>query len=131
MLRQSPVRGSFSWQSGGTIQAMNIASVKIVYRISEQDFMEARELFIANERPWYRKFSRFLMPWISGAVLLMHMVYLIVVPNRDIFTVISLMVGFTYCTAGWHYVDTFAASIKKTIATNMTSPPKSPMKVST
>lgn len=77
-----------------------ITTMKIVYRISEQDFMEARDLFIANERPWYRRYSRFLMPWIGGAVLLMQVVYLIVVPNRDIgFTVISFMVGFylLYC----------------------------------
>lgn len=79
---------------------MNMVDIKIVYRISEQDFMEAHELFIANERPWYRKFSRFLMPWIGGAVLLMQVVYLIVMPNRDIgFTVIGLIVGFylMYC----------------------------------
>ena len=35
--------------------------MKIVYRISEQDFMEARDLFIANEKPWYRKVSRRLL----------------------------------------------------------------------
>ena len=34
---------------------------RIVYRISEQDFMEARDLFIANEKPWYRKVSRRLL----------------------------------------------------------------------
>jgi hypothetical protein len=36
--------------------------MKIVYRISEQDFMEARDLFIENEKPWYRKVSRRLLP---------------------------------------------------------------------
>ena len=39
--------------------------MRIVYRISEQDFMEARDLFIANEKPWYRKLSRRLLPWVG------------------------------------------------------------------
>ena len=74
--------------------------MKIVYRISEQDFMEARDLFIANEKPWYRKASRFLMPWIGGFVLLMQVLYLVVVPHRDfLFTVVCLVVGsyLLYC----------------------------------
>jgi len=74
--------------------------MKIVYRISEQDFMEARDLFIANEKPWYRKVSRRLLPWIGAFVLLMQVFYLAVVPHRDIgFTVIGFLVGFylLYC----------------------------------
>lgn len=74
--------------------------MKIVYRITEQDFMEARDLFIANEKPWYRRLSRRLMPWIGGFVLLMQVLYLIVVPHRDVgFTVIGFLVGLylLYC----------------------------------
>jgi hypothetical protein len=74
--------------------------MKIVYRISEHDFMEARDLFIANEKPWYRRVSRQLLPWIGGLVLLMQVFYLIVVPHRDLgFIVIGFLVGFylLYC----------------------------------
>jgi hypothetical protein len=74
--------------------------MKIIYRISEQDFMEARDLFIANEKPWFRRISRLLLPWIGGFVLLMQVLYLAVVPNGDIgFTIICVLVGFylLYC----------------------------------
>lgn len=74
--------------------------MKIIYRITEHDFMEARDLFIANEKPWYRKLSRRLLPWIGGSVLLTELLYVILVPHRDIgFTVIGFLVGFymLYC----------------------------------
>jgi len=74
--------------------------MKIVYRISEQDFMGARDLFIANEKPWYRKVSRILLSWMGGLVLLVQVAYLAVVPHRDIgFVVISFFIGFylLYC----------------------------------
>jgi uncharacterized membrane protein len=76
--------------------------MKIVYRISEQDFMEARDLFISNEQPWYRRFSRYLLPWIGGSVLLVQLLYLTVVPHRDIgFTVIGFIVGFYLLDCGF------------------------------
>jgi hypothetical protein len=74
--------------------------MKIVYRISEQDFMEARDLFIAYEKPWYRKISRLLLPWIGAGLLVLQVVYLAVVPHRDIgLVVIGFVVGFylLYC----------------------------------
>ena len=74
--------------------------MKIVYRITEQDFMEARDLFIANEKPWYRRLSRVLRPWIGGFVLVAQVFYLIVESHRDILlTVIGFVVGFylLYC----------------------------------
>jgi YcxB-like protein len=74
--------------------------MKIVYRVSEQDFVSARELFVANEKPWYRRFSRRLLPWIATIVLVMQVFYLIVVPHRDIgLVVIGFLVGFysLYC----------------------------------
>ena len=74
--------------------------MKIAYRITEQDFMEARDLFIANEKPWYRKLSRVLLPWIGALVLIMQVFYLVVVPHRDIgLTAIGFLVGFylLYC----------------------------------
>jgi hypothetical protein len=76
--------------------------MKIMYRISEQDFMEARDLFIANEKPWYRKASRFLLPWIAGLVLLMQVIYLVVVPHRDTgLTVLGFLVGFYFLYCGF------------------------------
>jgi len=76
--------------------------MKIVYRISEQDFMEARDLFVANEKPWYRRFSRRVLPWVGGAVLVMQSLYLALVPNRDIeFTIIGLLVGFYLLYSGF------------------------------
>ena len=74
--------------------------MKIVYRVSEQDFVGARKLFISNEKPWYRRFSRHVLPWIGASVLVMQVVYLVVVPHRDIgFVVIGFIVGFylLYC----------------------------------
>src|SRR5215469_10242767 len=74
--------------------------MKIVYRITERDFMEARDLFIANEKPWYRKLSRLLLPWIGAFILVMQVFYLVVQPHRDFaLTVILFAVGFylVYC----------------------------------
>lgn len=74
--------------------------MKIVYRISEPDFVGARKLFIAHETPWYRRLSRRLLPWIGASVIAMQVVYLVVEPQRDIgFVVIGFLVGvyLLYC----------------------------------
>jgi hypothetical protein len=74
--------------------------MKIVYRISEQDYLRAHDLFRANEKPFYRKFSRLLMPWIGALLLIMQLVYLVEVPDRDpALTVIGFIIGLflTYC----------------------------------
>jgi predicted dithiol-disulfide oxidoreductase (DUF899 family) len=52
--------------------------MKIIYRISEEDYMEARRLFMANERPLYRRTNRRLLPWIGVFDLAMIIVYLVV-----------------------------------------------------
>jgi hypothetical protein len=75
--------------------------MKIVYRITEQDFVEARDLFIANEKPWYRKLSRLLLPWIGAFVILMQVFDLAVEPHRDFaLTVILFAVGFYFVYCG-------------------------------
>lgn len=56
--------------------------MKIVYRITEQDYMEARDLFVANE-PWYRRRSRWLMPWVGGLLIALQVLYIITVPDRN------------------------------------------------
>ena len=74
--------------------------MKIVYRVSEQDFVGARKLFVANTKPWYRRFSRRLLPWVGASVLVIQVIYLVVEPHRDIgFVVIGFLVGFylLYC----------------------------------
>lgn len=74
--------------------------MKIVYRVTEQDFMEARDLFIANEKPWYRRLSRVFLPWIGAFVVLIQVFYFLVEPHRDFAAkVILFAIGFymVYC----------------------------------
>ncbi len=74
--------------------------MKIVYRVTEQDFVDARNLFVANERPWYPKLSRHLLPWIGAFALVAQLIYLIVEPHRDIgLVVIGFVIGLylLYC----------------------------------
>lgn len=63
--------------------------MKIVYRVSEQDFLDARNLFVTNERPWYRRLSRRLLPSIGAFVLAAQVWYLIAGPHRDIRSVVD------------------------------------------
>jgi YcxB-like protein len=74
--------------------------MKIVYRISEQDFMDAQRLYLANLRPRYRRFVRSLMPWIGALVLIIQIAYIILVPERNLaLSVIGFLIGFylIYC----------------------------------
>jgi hypothetical protein len=80
--------------------SLDFVPMKIVYRISEQDYMDACDLFRDNEKPWYRRLSRRLMPWVGAFVLAMLALYVIIVPQRDPgFVFISCVVGFflLYC----------------------------------
>ncbi|MBZ5721443.1 MAG: YcxB family protein [Acidobacteriia bacterium] len=68
--------------------------MKIAYRISEQDYMNAHDLFVANEKPLYRRFSRRLMPWLGAFVLALQAFFLIVEPHRDlVLVVVGCLVG--------------------------------------
>jgi len=74
--------------------------MKVVYRIAEQDYVGARDLFLANEKPWYRRISRRLMPWLGGLLLATQMAYVMVVTdaNREMAAVASLIaIYFLYC----------------------------------
>ena len=74
--------------------------MRIVYRISEEDYMGARDLFVANERPYYRRLSRRLMPWLGGFILIAQLVYLAEVPGRDpVLVGIGFLIGLylLYC----------------------------------
>jgi hypothetical protein len=54
--------------------------MKIVYRVSEQDFVDAYDLFAANE-PWYRRYSRRSLAWFGACVLATEAYYLIEAAN--------------------------------------------------
>jgi hypothetical protein len=74
--------------------------MKITYRITEEDYVAAYNLFIANEMPLSRRVSRMLLPWFGGALLLVQLAYWIVVPNPNPFLWgLGSLVGFyfVYC----------------------------------
>jgi hypothetical protein len=79
--------------------------MKIVYRVSEQDFADAHDLFAANE-PWYRRYSRGFLLWFGASVLGADVYYLIIRPGRDIaLLAMGLAVGFSllYCGFALRY----------------------------
>lgn len=80
--------------------------MRIVYRVSEQDFADAHDLFAANE-PWYRRYSRRSLPWFGAFVLAAEVYYIMVVPHTQIgLVVMGLAVGFSLLYCGFalrHY----------------------------
>ena len=73
--------------------------VKILYRITEQDYLEAHSLFAANE-PVYRRLSRRFMPWIGAILLVTQLTYLAIVPDANRVTAAlgsAIGVYFLYC----------------------------------
>jgi hypothetical protein len=54
--------------------------VKIVYRVTEQDYMSAHRLFAKNEPP-LRRFSRHLMVWIGVLMIIAQTLYIVVEPR--------------------------------------------------
>ena len=44
--------------------------MKLVYRVTEDDFMEARRLAVANEK-WIRRTFRRINPWLGGFVMVL------------------------------------------------------------
>ena len=74
--------------------------MKIVYRVSEQDYVDAQRLYLANLRPRYRRFVRSLMPWVGALVVIVQVAYIILVPDRNLaFSIIGFLIGFylLYC----------------------------------
>lgn len=93
---------------------IRLVLVKIVYRISEEDYMGARDLFIANERPLYRRISRRLMPWVGACVLAVEIIYVIVVPRRDpAFAVFGFAIGIYLVYCGFALRRYFRRSYQK------------------
>jgi hypothetical protein len=74
--------------------------MKLTYRISEQDYMDAQSLYLANLRPRYRRFVRSLMPWVGAFVVIIEVAYIVLVPERSLaLLVIGFLIGFylLYC----------------------------------
>ena len=71
--------------------------MRIVYRVSEEDFMEARDLFVKNEK-WVRRFSRRILPWMGALILLAAVAVLIFGKDRLSAVPLSLMGAYgLYC----------------------------------
>jgi hypothetical protein len=71
--------------------------MKIVYRITEEDYMEAHDLFRANEE-WTRRMSRRTMPWMGGLIILLSIVNLSFGKDHFVSVPFGLMgVYFLYC----------------------------------
>jgi hypothetical protein len=74
--------------------------MKIVYQVSRDDYLGAVRLFFANQKHWYRRALRLILPWMGGTLLLMEIVSEVVVPHRDLLTVVAgSLIGlyFIYC----------------------------------
>jgi len=75
--------------------------MKIAYRISEQDYMDAQSLYLANLRPRYRRFLRSLRPWVGALAVIINVAYIVLVPERNLaLSVIGFLIGFylIYCS---------------------------------
>ena len=71
--------------------------MKIVYRITEEDFMQAHDLFTANEK-WIRRMSRRSMPWMGGFILLLSILILSLDKDPIVSVPFGLMGAyFLYC----------------------------------
>jgi hypothetical protein len=73
--------------------------MKITYRVSEADYLDAHDLFVAHE-PWFRRASRRLLPWLGALIILLPLVSLIKAPhNSPGLAVITLLFGLymIYC----------------------------------
>lgn len=71
--------------------------MKIVYRVTEEDFMEAHNLFVKNEK-WSRRLSRRIMPWMGASITLSSIV--IFAFGKDRFEAVPFaLIGvyFLYC----------------------------------
>jgi YcxB-like protein len=73
--------------------------MKITYRVSEADYMDAHDLFAAHE-PGFRRASRRALPWLGAVMILLPLVSLIRTPRNDTgLALITLLFGcyMLYC----------------------------------
>jgi len=74
--------------------------MKITYRVSQEDYAGAMNLFLANQKPRYRRVLRVILPWMGIVLLLLEVVSLIIVPHRDLITAFAgtvMALYFIYC----------------------------------
>ena len=72
--------------------------MKLIYRVTEDDFIEARQLVVANEK-WIRRIFRRINPWLGGfAVLLGIGVFVLTKEVVNLF--ISVFGGFMLYATG-------------------------------
>jgi len=87
--------------------------MKIVYRITEQDYMDALDLFVANE-PSYRRISRRLMPWIGGLLIALPAASLLLTSDHNpALSAIIILMGFYFLYCGFALRRYFRKSYRK------------------
>jgi hypothetical protein len=64
--------------------------MKIVYRISEDDFAEAFSLFVKGEK-WHRRLFRRVSPWMDSFVVIVGIVGAIVTRGEGLFLLLSVI----------------------------------------
>lgn len=71
--------------------------MRIVYRVTEEDYLEAYDLFVAHEK-WLRRMSRRTMPWMGGFILILSIAILASGQDPFLSGAFALMgVYFVYC----------------------------------
>ena len=76
--------------------------MRIVYRISKEDYVEAHNLFAANEKPGYRRVARRFMPWMGGFLIALITVNLITGADRDPIAYLpGFLIGFYFLYCGF------------------------------
>src|SRR5436190_8179087 len=94
-----------------TATCNNSAIVKIAYRVSEKDYVDAHDLLAASGPGRY---SRRSLPWFGACVLGAEAYYLIVQPRRDIvLIVIGLAVGLSLLCYGFAHRQWFRRDYRK------------------
>jgi hypothetical protein len=76
---------------------VTLVDIRIVYRVSEEDFIETRKVFAKNEK-WVRRLSRRTMPWMGALTLSLVPVILIFGRDRVDAVPLALMGAYgVYC----------------------------------
>jgi hypothetical protein len=57
--------------------------MKVTYRITEQDYMDAHDLFCANDLPKYRRLYYRARPWIGAGFIALQVCYLFIDPDSN------------------------------------------------
>ena len=88
----------------------------ITYRVSRREYLDAMRLFLARRTPRYRALLRTLLPWMGGILILVEIIVAIVVPNRDLVSLIpGSLLGFYFVYCGFalplHFRRTYERNV--------------------